>query len=922
MNAKRWMCAALIGCITLQVTAATVIYEPFAQTAGSISGKAGGTGLNNWAVVGTVSVDTTPTLSYGQLPFSAGQVRVTNGGNIGAYVTTTTALANAGLLDNGATLWVSFLYRKTSGGGANERSGWAFGTERLGLISTAGASMLNSGNGVGMYSRNNSIQPSVWVGGGGGTQGTGTTFANYGDTVLVVGRIVWGATPGDQETITLWTPNLANLPDVAGLGTGWSQTMAAVDQTAFDTVSMHQRDSGGDQTYDEIRFGATYNDVIGGARAYWDSNGATAGAGGATPSGTWDAATANWNATSAGTDATNAWTTGLTAVFAAGTDATGAYTVTVDGTQEIGGLTFEEGAVTLTNGTALKMVADASAFVASGLTATIATPISQDTTPRVFSKTGSGTLVLSGDNSGATGGMVINQGITQFESLSTINGSGQNVAVNAGAVALFGTSFGAGNISTALGRIATGSAGAIAPDNYAATNFDFNTAGLTAASLGAVGTVDYTGTLTPNGTTYRLGGGGGTLKLNSACTPVIVTLPGTIQFNGFDATVTGFVGTGQVALENGSATTPITLTITNAAAVTYAGDLRDGTGSQSLSLVKNGAGALTLSGTNNTYSGTTTINAGTLQGNKSITTGPSPFGTSTIQLNAGTLTSATIGTDGIQTYTFGNDVTVGGDATFTFTRVGGSGSGKTHAYGNLSVGNSRLSITGANISHTLSFTGANLTGNAIINNNNYAPVIMGAITETGGPCSLTKQGDSLLRLTGTNTYNGSTTISSGTLQLGNASAFGSLAGTSAIINNGNLTINRTNTFTQATDLNNKPIAGSGSFTQAGLGTTILSLDNSFTGTTTVSGGTLVLAGSKCLNDTNVLSIASGKFVQLEAGVKEKIGILKLNNVQQTDGIWGATGNTKAQYTSSYLLGTGLLYVNTALPAAGMLISFK
>ena len=110
--------------------AAPVIYEPFAQTAGSISGKAGGTGLNNWAVIGTApTVATTPTLDYGQLAFSGGQVSVPTGAGQTAYVTTTSALADANLLIDGATVWFSYQYSKGSGGGSNERSGFAFGTD-------------------------------------------------------------------------------------------------------------------------------------------------------------------------------------------------------------------------------------------------------------------------------------------------------------------------------------------------------------------------------------------------------------------------------------------------------------------------------------------------------------------------------------------------------------------------------------------------------------------------------------------------------------------------------------------------------------------------------------------------------------------------------------------------------------------------
>jgi len=134
------------------------------------------------------------------------------------------------------------------------------------------------------------------------------------------------------------------------------------------------------------------------ATYYWDSNGATAGAGGATPIGTWG--TDNyWSTSSGGTVDTTAWTDGANiAVFAAGTDATGTYTVTVNGTRDLSGLTFQEGSVTLSGGTALRLVGNTTANVAAGRTATISTPISQDTTTRTLSKQGAGTLVLSGAN--------------------------------------------------------------------------------------------------------------------------------------------------------------------------------------------------------------------------------------------------------------------------------------------------------------------------------------------------------------------------------------------------------------------------------------------------------------------------------------------------------------------------------------------
>ena len=134
--------------------------------------------------------------------------------------------------------------------------------------------------------------------------------------------------------------------------------------------------------------------------AYWDLNGAANGAGSATPAGTWNAANTLWNDLADGTGSTVAWAAGRSATFAAGADATGDYTVTVDGTQDIGGLTFEEGNVTLSGGTALRMLSDTVAYVASeNQTGTVATAISEDGTPRTLAKSGEGTLVLDAANS-------------------------------------------------------------------------------------------------------------------------------------------------------------------------------------------------------------------------------------------------------------------------------------------------------------------------------------------------------------------------------------------------------------------------------------------------------------------------------------------------------------------------------------------
>ena len=104
---------------------------------------------------------------------------------------------------------------------------------------------------------------------------------------------------------------------------------------------------------------------------YWDINGATAGSSGNTlAAGTWDESTNNlWSLSSDGTAATQLWSATAgdkIAVFSAGTNATGAFTVTVNGTvNNVAGITFEEGAVTLGGAGTLTLTGTPSVNVAA-----------------------------------------------------------------------------------------------------------------------------------------------------------------------------------------------------------------------------------------------------------------------------------------------------------------------------------------------------------------------------------------------------------------------------------------------------------------------------------------------------------------------------------------------------------------------------
>ena len=127
-----------------------------------------------------------------------------------------------------------------------------------------------------------------------------------------------------------------------------------------------------------------------------------------------------------------------------------------------------------------------------------------------------------------------------------------------------------------------------------------------------------------------------------------------------------------------------------------------------------------------------------------------------------------------------------------------------------------------------------------LGNTNLNAEISGVIADGGASGgvggSLTKVGSGTLILSGDNTYTGGTTISAGTLQLGNGGTAGSIVGN--VVDNGILAINHSNAFVY-----NGVISGTGALQQIGTGTTALTAVQTYTGLTTVSAGTLALTGA-------------------------------------------------------------------------------
>jgi autotransporter-associated beta strand protein len=185
--------------------------------------------------------------------------------------------------------------------------------------------------------------------------------------------------------------------------------------------------------------------------------------------------------------------------------------------------------------------------------------------------------------------------------------------------------------------------------------------------------------------------------------------------------------------------------------------------SGAIGLVKNGTGTLTLSGSN-TYTGSTTINAGTLTANG----GSAIANASAVSVGSGAV------------FNLGASETVGSIA----------------GAGNITLGSFTLTAGGDNSSTTAS----------------------GVISGTG---ALTKTGTGALTLSGANTYNGTTTVSAGTLKAGSNTGMSSAS--TLTVNGGAFDLNGFNATVASVGVGNA--AGTITNSAPGSGTNTLTITN-------------------------------------------------------------------------------------------------
>ncbi|MEG0868268.1 MAG: autotransporter-associated beta strand repeat-containing protein [Hafnia sp.] len=512
-----------------------------------------------------------------------------------------------------------------------------------------------------------------------------------------------------------------------------------------------------------------------------------------------------------------------------------------------GGTTISDGTLVAQNGAALGAGTVANHTTLQLDVAQNDTVANMLTGSGLLSKTGSGTVTLIGSGS-REGAVAVSGGTLAFgqsgdfnaDSLSVANGAGVAVSANADVVLSGAYSQVAGaSLSVVQGAQPAISAGT------ANLNGTLNLSGYNVAppsSASGITAAQYTVIHTTNGITGNFSG----VNLNGVASPVdYLRLAGRISGNDYTvgyglSWLEGAAnGTGSFTLAGATDAFNVDVALGNQAAGAYLSSWDGKT------LTKAGAGTLTLSAANS-YTGDTRVNDGTLK--------------------AGAANA----------FAQSANVVVAGSATLDLNNHNQMAQNLAGT-GDVTLGSARLTA------HALSDT-----------------VFRGVISGSG---ALVKTGSGVLTLTGTNTWSGGTTISDGTLQLGDGGASGTIVGD--VTDNSTLVFNRNNSMTLAGTL-----SGSGQVIQAGSGRTLLTGTNTFSGGTTVSAGTLQLGdGGTRGSVQGAIDVAAGATLSVNWGAD-----YTLNNTLTGSGLVtaGATGHGIAFSSASIGRGfTGMFALHDA-----------
>jgi autotransporter-associated beta strand protein len=545
----------------------------------------------------------------------------------------------------------------------------------------------------------------------------------------------------------------------------------------------------------------------------------------------------------------------------------------------------------------------------SGVDLSISGPIGEVNAGTTVAKTGAGKLVLSGANAW-TGLTTISGGVLDIQNASALGTTAAGTTVSSGAALQIEGNIAVGNEALTLngggissdgalrnlsgnnsyaGGITLGSASTINSDAGTLTLSGGIINGGFAATFGGAsnttesGVISGTGTLNKTGSgTMVLGGANtytgdtnvsaGTLQISAndriANTSNLNVSGGTFDLQSFNETV------GVVTLFSGTISGTGTGTLTGSSYT-----LQSGTVSAILAgnttVTKNTSGTVTLSGAN-TFTGSTTISAGTLQVNTNSALGSAVSGTTVangavLKLNNVNYTTAeplTLNGSGISnggallnsgTSTFAGPINAATNSTIN------AGGGTLNLTGGVSKNGTTLTIAGGgtvNIS-TNGITGSSPNSDLVVDgttvNENTANSYNGPTYIRNGGILNANVADALP------TSNGRSPIimdDSGTgssqLTLGAPQSVASFTGaaTSLVKLNANtLTLGNSSGTTTFAGV----ISGTGGLIKDGASTQILSGANTYSGSTTVNGGTLTVANGSgnALGSTSGVTVNSG-----------------------------------------------------------------
>jgi len=605
---------------------------------------------------------------------------------------------------------------------------------------------------------------------------------------------------------------------------------------------------------------------------YWDLNGTTAGAGSATPAGTWDAITSNWNTdpTGGAGGALVPWD-GSTAIFAAGTDATGSYTVTLDAIQSALGINFEEGNVTISGGTELDLTGG-TIDVASGATGIVNSVLGGAVG---LNKTGSGTLTLGGANlySGVTS---VTAGILK---VTNATGLGAVDATNVASGASLEFTADSAEPLNLSGMGSTGTNGALFKSGSAAVNIS-----------GGIG-LDADARINNNGTgTFTLSGGVAMLGGNLTVGGTGNTTISTVALSGAGALTKD--GSGTLTLSGAHTYTGATTVNAGILAVSNA----TGLGTTAGTTIVNDGGTLQVSGgvtiaeKINLNGGGSTGSNGALRktGNNTTAISGQLTGSGSIVVTAGVLRlSASAGGGDNAGFTGPITVNGGGTLRFEFTSPNQLGTGNTITLDNGTLDNINSNVPGNGSMINSSKTIVLGAGGGTLN---YATVgglsIVNTTSTISGTGGLTKTGAGAIAIASTCSYGGPTTVSAGILRVRGASerfpdataltvatgatfdvdgfteTVGSVAGEGTVeIDGGTLIAGGNNS---STTFSGTFTGAAGKFTKQGTGTLTLSGNNLHGGLTTISAGAVAVQHNGALGTTaGSTTVSSGAQLQLD-----------------------------------------------------------